>query len=187
MLEAKRVGEKFGSSSLKKVQRLTEYKSPCRRSQCFQSVTTLFQSRVGERLTVGGNDVDAVRVAAGVEQLPHDFFFAIHLKNTHFGGVSLSVAANDGIAIGQPLTTARIGESASNVRVVHAPDDFAFRVKLHRLVAVREVDNCVTVDQANRGERPVLGSTPAASFLARSSRSAWHVGCAHRSHQSLRS
>ena len=72
-------------------------------------MTSLLQTRVGERLAVGRNDVDAVGVAVRVEQLPNDFLFAVHLEHAHLAGVSLGVAADDSVAVGQALTSARIG------------------------------------------------------------------------------
>ena len=101
--------------------------------------------------------MDTVRVAARVEQLPHDFLFSVHLENAHFGGVFLMITAYDRVAVVEALAAARIVEPAGNVRVVHAPNDLPFRVELHRLVAVREVDNRIAVGQPDRGERPVLG------------------------------
>ena len=93
-----------------------------------------------------------------MEQFPHDFLFAVHLEHAHLAGVSLGVTADDSVAVGQALTSARIGKATVDVRVVYAPDDLTLGIKLHRLVAVRQVDDRVAVGQTDRGERPILGS-----------------------------
>ena len=93
-----------------------------------------------------------------MEQLPNDFLFAVHLEHPHLGRVSLGVAADDSVTVGQSLAAARVGEAPGNVRVVHTPDDPSLGIELHRLVAVRQIDDRVAVGQTDRGKRPVLGS-----------------------------
>ena len=48
---------------------------------------------------VGGHDVDSVGAGFGVEEFPDDFFVGSDLEDFHFLGISLAVAADDGVAV----------------------------------------------------------------------------------------
>ena len=87
-----------------------------------------------------GHDVDAVSTGLGVKEFPDDFFVGGDFEDFDLLRIFLSVAADDGVAIGESLAAAGIGEAAADILISGAPSDLSFGVKFDGLIAIGEID-----------------------------------------------
>ena len=90
-----------------------------------------------------------------VEIFPNDFLVPGDLEKLGHVSLSLAVTANQGVAIGQALSTARISKATINMRIINPPGNLARGVELHRLIPVGQVDQKVSPLELNGGEWPI--------------------------------